>query len=68
MGFWRIAEIILGVFCVIWGVLNKEFIPIGWTTWLLLGTDKHDRIPRWIGVFFYILLGLLIIYMGLTGK
>ena len=50
------------------GLLQKEFTPIGLTTWLIWGTGKDARIPRWIAATFYVLLGLTMLYFGLTGK
>jgi hypothetical protein len=68
MGFWRIAEIILGVVVILYGLLGlslKEYPPLGWTTKLIWG---EKNIPAWVASPFYFLLGLLLLYWGLTGK
>jgi hypothetical protein len=62
------VEIIVGGGAVLGGLLQKEFTPIGLTTWLIWGTGKDARIPRWIAATFYVLLGLTMLYFGLTGK
>jgi len=41
LSFWNIVEIFLGFACIGLGVLNKEFIPMGWTTWLTWGTGEN---------------------------
>jgi hypothetical protein len=66
--FWRIVEILSGVFCIGMGLFNTEFKPIGWTTLLIWGRGANARIPRWIAGTFYVVLGLLILYIGVTGR
>lgn len=41
---------------------------MGWTTSLLWGNDDDARIPRWVAGPFYVLLGALLLYWGVTGK
>ncbi len=68
MGFWRIAEIVLGVGGILYallGFLLKEYRPLGWTTKLMWG---EKNIPAWVASPFYFLLGLLLLYWGLAGK
>ena len=66
--FWRIVEILMGLFCIGMGLFNKEFAPIGWTTMLIWGRARDARIPRWIGGTFYGALGLALLYAGSSGK
>ena len=68
MGIWRIVELVLGVFSILFGIFSKEFKPMGWTSWLIWGTGENARIPRWIAGLFYVVLGLLLFFIGLTGK
>jgi hypothetical protein len=58
-GFRRIFRCVAGVACI---VLALEFVWRG---------AKHARTPRWfpwIAVPFYVVLGLLMLYWGLTGN
>jgi uncharacterized protein YjeT (DUF2065 family) len=68
MGFRRSFEIVLGLVAIAEGILSKEFKPMGWTTRLTWGHDENARIPRWIAGLFYVGLGLLLLYMGITGQ
>jgi len=68
MDWWRVLKIVGGLICVGGGVFSKEFKPIGWTTALIWGRDENARIPRWIGGPFYVALGLLALYWGITNK
>jgi hypothetical protein len=68
VSFWRIVEILMGFGCIALGIFNREFKPIGWTTWLVWGTGDDARIPRWIAGPFYVLLGVFALYMGFSGK
>jgi hypothetical protein len=68
MGFWRIAEIILGIVVILYalsGLYLKEYPPLGWTTKLIWG---EKNIPAWIASPFYFLLGLVLLYLGFTRK
>jgi hypothetical protein len=62
------VEILIGLFCIGMGLFNTEFKPIGFTTLLIWGSDKNARIPRWIAGTFYFVLGLVTVYIGVTGK
>ena len=64
--FWRIVEVLMGLLLIGSGLVSKEFTPIGWTTILIWGKDA--RIPRWIAGTFYAVLGLLMLYWGLSGR
>lgn len=66
--FWRVVEILLGLGVISLAVFSKEFTPIGLTTRLIWGRSKNARIPRWIGRTFYVALGLVILYIGVTGR
>jgi hypothetical protein len=66
--FWRVAEVLMGLFCVGMGLFNKEFTPLGWTTMLIWGRDENARVPRWIAGSFYFVIGALLLYGGITGK
>jgi hypothetical protein len=63
--FSHATTIIAGLVFVAIGLLKKEFSPLGLTTMLIW---RDGRIPRWIAAAFYILLGLLMLYLGMTGK
>ena len=66
--FWRLVEILVGLFSIGTGLLDKEFRPIGWTTMLIWGRGENARIPRWIAGSFYFALGALLLYIGIAGK
>jgi len=66
--FWRVVEILMGLFLIGMGFFNREFTPTGWTTMLIWGRDENARIPRWIAGSFYFGLGVLLLYAGITGK
>ena len=66
MDLWKVAKIVLGVGCILLGLLRQEFTPLGWTTELVWG--KQGRIPRWVAGPFYILMRILILDLALTGK
>ena len=66
--FWRVVEILLGLFAIGSGLFSREFEPMGLTTRLIWGRGKNARIPRWIAGTFYVVLGLLILYIGVTGR
>jgi len=68
VSFWRGFELLCGTACILLGLFNTEFTPIGWTTKLVWGTGKDARIPRWIAAPFYIAVGLFALYLGFTGK
>ena len=68
MTFRRVVELVFGLASVAFGLFNKEFTPIGLTTLLIWGKDKNARIPRLVAGPFYVVLGLLMIYISLTGK
>jgi hypothetical protein len=68
VGFWGFVEIAGGVAIVLMGLLKKEFTPFNLITMIIWGGGKNAHVPRWIAAPFYILLGLLLIYIGLTGK
>jgi hypothetical protein len=68
MGFRRGFDIVLGLIAIAGGLFSKEFKPIGWTTWLSWGRDENARIPRWVAGSFYCVLGLFLLYVGITGK
>jgi hypothetical protein len=68
MGFWRVADIILGfggIAYALMGFFLKKYPPLGWTTKLFWG---EKEIPAWVASPFYFLLGLLLIYWGFSGK
>jgi hypothetical protein len=66
--FWRVVEVLVGLFSIGMGLLNREFIPVGWTTMLIWGRGEKARIPRWIAGSFYFVLGALLLFVGITGK
>ena len=66
--FWRVVEILLGSFAIGSGLFSTKFEPIGFTTRLIWGTGENARIPRWIAGTFYAVLGLLLLYAGVTGR
>lgn len=66
--FWRVVEVLVGLFCIGMGLFNREFTPIGWTTMLIWGRDETARIPRWIAGSFYFLLGVLLLCHGIGRK
>lgn len=66
--FWRVVEILVGLFGIGSGFFSKEFRPMGLTTFLIWGRGEHARIPRWIAGTFYVVLGLLLLYAGITGR
>jgi len=66
--FWRVVEVSMGLFCIGMGLFNKEFTPVGWTTMLIWGRGEKARIPRWIAGAFYGGLGLVLLYIGVTGR
>lgn len=66
--FWRVVEILVGLFSIGMGVFKKEFTPIGWTTMLIWGRGENVRIPRWVAGAFYVALGLVLLYIGVTGR
>lgn len=66
--FWRVLEVLMGLFLIGMGLFNKEFTPLGWSTMLIWGHNDNARIPRWIAGPFYFLLGALLLYAGITGK
>ena len=68
MGFRQIVEIVLGLVGIAAGIFNKEFKPMGWTTRLTWGHDENAHIPRWIAGVFYVGLGLVLLFMGITGN
>jgi hypothetical protein len=65
---WRVVEVLVGLFSIGMGLLNKKFTPVGWTTMLIWGRGENARIPRWLAGSFYFALGLLLLYIGITGK
>ena len=68
MDFWHFAKVVIGGLCVFFGLTEKEFKPLGWTTELIWGKGERAKIPRWVAGPFYVILGTLMIYWGLTGK
>jgi hypothetical protein len=70
MGLWGVTKILMGIGCILLGIFGSEFVPLGWTTELLWGKNsgRDGKIPRWIAGPFYVLLGLFVIYITLTGK
>lgn len=66
--FWRVVEVLTGLFCLGLGLFNREFSPMGWTTMLIWGSDEKARIPRWIAGSFYFALGALLLYHGIARK
>ena len=66
--FWRVVEVLVGLFCIGMGLFSKEFTPIGWTTMLIWGRDETARIPRWLAGSFYFVLGVLLLYNGIERK
>jgi hypothetical protein len=68
MDWWRVLKIAGGLICIGGGLFSKEFKPIGWTTALIWGRDENARILRWIAEPFYVALGLLMLYWGITNK
>ncbi len=65
---WRGLEILFGLVVIAMALFSKEFTPIGLTTRLIWGRGEDARIPRWIGGTFYVVLGLLLLYIGVSGK
>lgn len=63
---WKIVKIAVGVLCIVGGLFQKEFKPIGWTTALIWGRDENAKIPRWVAGPFYVVLGALAIYWALA--
>jgi hypothetical protein len=66
--FWQVTKCLLGAACLAMGLFKKEFIPLGWTTGLIWGNDKNARIPRSVAGPFYVVLGALMLYWGMSGK
>jgi hypothetical protein len=66
--FWRVVEVLVGLFSIGMGLFSKEFTPSGWTTMLIWGRDETARIPRWIAGSFYFVLGVLLLYNGIERK
>ncbi len=67
MSIWQVLEATGGIALLLMGVFKKEFTPAGITTMLIWGSDKDARIPRWVARPFYVLLGLLLLYLAITG-
>jgi hypothetical protein len=66
--FWRVVEVLVGLFSIGMGLFNQEFTPVGWTTMLIRGRGEKARIQRWIAGSFYFALGAFLLYDGITGK
>ena len=64
--FWRVVEVLVGLFSIKTGLFDKEFTPVGWTTMLIWG--RGTRIPRWIAGTFYVALGLVLLFIGVRGR
>ena len=65
---WGVIKCVLGVSSILVGLFRTEFKPLGWTTAFIWGGDEGARIPRWVAGPFYVLVGALMLYWGISGK